>query len=66
MEQDPTMIYWLVGGVTLLIVEVLSPGIGLLFTGCGALTVGMLLNFSLISSDNILLQAVVFFAATAA
>ena len=66
MEQDHIMIYWLVAGIVFLFAEVGLPGVGLLFVGCGALTVGMLLNLSLIASGNTLLQAVIFFAATAA
>ena len=59
------MVIWLVAGVILFAAEMVMPGIGLLFAGCGALTVGMLLNFSLISVDDTLMQAFVFVSSTA-
>lgn len=58
------MIYWLVAGVVLFLTEIGMPGVGLMFAGCGALTVGLLLNFSFIALDDTLLQAVIFFAST--
>lgn len=58
------MIYWLVAGVVLFLAEIGMPGAGLLFAGCGALTVGMLLNISLVSVDDTLLQTVIFFVST--
>ncbi len=64
MEQN-IMVMWLVGGVILFLAEMGMPGIGLLFAGCGALTVGMLLNFSFISVDDTLMQAFVFVSSTA-
>lgn len=60
-----SLILWLVSGVALLIAEAAITGVGLIFAGCGALTVGLLLNFGVISIDNLLLQFVVFFATTA-
>lgn len=59
------MIYWLVAGIVFFIAEMAIPGIGLLFAGFGALTVGMLLNFSFIEQSNTLLQALVFVVSTA-
>ncbi len=59
------MVIWLVAGVVLLIAEMGVPGVGLLFAGCGSLTVGMLLNFSIISPEDKLLQALVFVVSTA-
>ncbi len=58
------MVYWLVAGVVFFIAEMAIPGIGLLFAGCGALTVGMLLNFSLIAVDDNLQQMLAFVIAT--
>ncbi len=60
-----TMVMWLVAGVVLFLAEMGVPGIGLMFGGCGALTVGMLLNFSLIPAEHVLLQGVIFIVATA-
>ncbi len=59
------MIYWLGAGVIFFVAEMAMPGVGLLFFGCGALTVGMLLDFSFIAHDNTLLQALVFVVSTA-
>lgn len=64
MEQD-LMVIWLVAGVILFIGEMMIPAVGMLFAGCGALTVGMLLNFNIISLENTLLQTLVFVVATA-
>lgn len=60
------MIVWLVVGVVLFIAEMIVPGIGLLFAGCAALTVGMLLNFSVVPVDNSLLHLLIFVGATVA
>jgi membrane protein implicated in regulation of membrane protease activity len=59
------MIIWLVVGVVLFVAEMVIPGIGFLFAGAGALTVGMLLNFSVLSMDNTLPQILVFVFSTA-
>lgn len=64
MEHN-VMIVWLVVGVVLFVAEMLVPGIGFLFAGCAALTVGMLLNFAIISADDTLLQILVFVVSTA-
>ena len=64
MEYTP-LILWLVFGVALLIAEAVVAGFGFLFAGCGALTVGLLLNLGVISIDDSLVQFVVFFATTA-
>ncbi|MEK6746471.1 MAG: NfeD family protein [Pseudomonadota bacterium] len=64
MEHN-VMIVWLVVGVIFLIAEIGVPGVGLLFAGLGALTVGMGLNFLLIPLDDILLQILVFVVSTA-
>lgn len=65
MEHN-VLIAWLAAGIILFVAEMLIPGIGFLFAGCGALMVGMLLNFSLIAIDNYLLQILIFVCATAA
>lgn len=62
--ENEIMIYWLAAGIVFFIAEMAIPGVGLLFAGCGALTVGMLLNFSFIGPANQLLQALVFVIAT--
>ncbi len=65
MELDP-MILWLIAGVVFMVVEMaVITGVGFLFAGLGAITVGGTLSFSLIPSDNTLLQLVLFLAATA-
>lgn len=64
MEHN-VMIIWLVVGVVLFVAEMAIPGIGFLFAGAGALTVGMLLNFSVLSVDDTLLQILVFVVSTA-
>jgi|CXWL01.1.fsa_nt_gi membrane protein implicated in regulation of membrane protease activity len=58
------MVIWLVAGVVLFIGEMMIPAVGMLFAGCGALTVGMLLNFKIISLEDALLQTLVFVVAT--
>jgi len=58
--ENHIMIYWLVAGVAFFIAEMAIPGIGLLFAGFGALSVGMLLNFSLLSVDGNLQQMLAF------
>lgn len=63
MEQN-LMVIWLVAGVILLIGEMIIPAVGMLFAGLGALTVGMLLNFNIISLEDTLLQTLVFAVAT--
>lgn len=65
MEHN-VMIAWLAVGVVLFIAEMAVPGIGFLFAGSGALTVGMLLNFSVIAIDDYLMQSLIFIVATAA
>lgn len=64
MEHN-IMIIWLVVGVILFIAEMVIPGIGFLFAGAGALTVGMLLNFYALSVDDTSLQILVFVVSTA-
>ncbi len=59
------MVIWLVAGVILFVGEMMIPAVGMLFAGCGALTVGMLLNFQIISLENTLLQTLVFVVTTA-
>jgi membrane protein implicated in regulation of membrane protease activity len=59
------MVLWLVIGVLLFFAEMILPGIGLLFAGFAALTVGLLLNFHMIGSEDYLLQALIFVVSTA-
>lgn len=60
------MYIWLAVGVTFLAAEALGvTGVGLLFAGLGALTVGTLLNMETIAADAKLMQFIVFFASTA-
>lgn len=65
MDATQLVIAWLSVGVFLFATELLVPGVGLMFTGLGALTTGMLLNFSLIPSDNYMFQIVVFLGSSA-
>lgn len=64
MEQNQPAVIWLAFGVVMFAVELIGPGIGLMFAGCGALTVGLLLNFSLLPPDSLLLHTVVFLMST--
>ena len=66
MEAAPLYL-WLVAGIFFFIAEALgASGFGLLFSGFGALTVGLLINLSLVPADDFVLQFVVFFIATTA
>lgn len=65
IEVSQTIIFWLALGVFLFTAELGVPGVGLMFAGFGALTVGMLLNFQIIPVDNILFQIVVFLGTSA-
>jgi len=57
---------WLIAGVIFLAAEALGmSGIGLLFAGLGALTVGAAVNMDLFAEGSALLQAVLFLAASA-
>lgn len=60
------IIIWLAIGVFLFMADLGVPGVGLMFAGFGALTVGMLLNFEIIPIKNILFQIAVFLGASAA
>lgn len=63
IEQNQAMLVWLAFGVALFLAELIGPGIGLMFAGMGALTVGMLINFSIIPAEGSwLLQGVIFFS----
>jgi membrane protein implicated in regulation of membrane protease activity len=60
MELSPLYI-WLIAGVAFLIIEAIGiNGFGMFFAGLGALFVGMVINFDLITEDNLLQQLVVF------
>jgi len=60
------MVGWLIAGVVFLAAEAMGiTGIGLLFAGIGALTVGTMLNMGMISPDATLLQAVIFLISSA-
>lgn len=65
MDLSPPHL-WLLVGVVFLAAEALGvSGVGLLFAGFGALTIGALLQAELISEADTVLQLVVFCAATA-
>lgn len=56
---------WLIAGVAFLAMEALGlPGVGFLFAGLGALSVGALVSFEQLAADAVTLQWVVFFVAT--
>ncbi len=65
IEENQITIAWLAFGVFLFATELGVPGVGLMFAGCGALTVGMLLNFEIIPYKDFLLQATIFLGASA-
>ncbi len=66
MEPTTISYIWLITGVLLLLAEALGvSGVGLLFAGLGAFTVGFLLKLGAVGADNTLLQFVCFLAATA-
>lgn len=59
--------YWLLAGVTLLVLEAVGlPGVGLLFAGLGALTVGGLIDIGVVDAGQGLTQALAFLLATSA
>lgn len=64
MLTDP-LVLWLAAGVILFLAEIVVPGVGLMFAGMGALTVGMVINFSLVTPEDTILQTVIFLFATA-
>ena len=66
MEISITYI-WLIAGVLFLLAEALGvTGVGLFFSGMGALTVCMLLSLGLLTAESQMWQFIIFFAATAA
>ena len=66
MEPTTISYIWLITGVLLLLTEAFGvTGVGLLFAGLGAFTVGFLLKLGAVGADNTLLQFVCFLAATA-
>ena len=61
------MYIWLIAGVLFFALEALGiSGIGFLFAGFGATTVGSLVYYSVLPQDALINQFVVFFIATAA
>lgn len=53
MEHDPNSLTWLVLGIIFIIIEVFAiPGIGFLFAGLGAITLGALLTFDLMFASG--------------
>ncbi len=66
MEPTTLSYSWLIAGVILLLAEALGvSGVGLLFAGLGAMSVGILLKAGALGEGETLLQAVSFLAATA-
>ena len=65
IQQNQVTTIWLAIAVVLFVVELIGPGVGLMFAGCGALTVAALLDFSVLLPEGEILQGVIFFAATA-
>ncbi|MDX2113842.1 MAG: NfeD family protein [Alphaproteobacteria bacterium] len=66
MEPTTISYIWLITGVLLLLAEAFGvTGVGLLFAGLGAFTVGFLLKLGAVGTDETLLQFVCFLAATA-
>lgn len=58
--------FWLIAGVVLVLVEAFGlPGAGILFTGLGAITTGIVLYLELIGEDAVVTQWIICFAATA-
>ncbi|MFW0777737.1 MAG: NfeD family protein [Rickettsiales bacterium] len=63
---SPTEI-WLIAGVLMLVAEALGvSGVGLLFAGLGALSLGALLEWEYVALDDTLMQFIYFLAFTAA
>ncbi|MEZ5690063.1 MAG: NfeD family protein [Rickettsiales bacterium] len=58
------MVLWFAIGVFLVAAELTFTGINFIFPGLAAITVGLLLNFSLIPNEDYTLQLVVFSVAT--
>lgn len=60
--MSPTIL-WLVAGALFVTLEIFGlPGIGFLFAGLGALVVGALIEFGLLTANAVVLQFVIFFA----
>lgn len=58
---------WLIAGVVFMALEALgAPGVGFLFAGLGAVTVGSTVYFGMVAEDATVLQFTLFFVATAA
>ncbi len=65
MELSITYI-WLIAGIAFLAAEALGvTGIGMLFSGLGAIVVGTLLNLGIIAPEATIAQFTLFFVATA-
>jgi membrane protein implicated in regulation of membrane protease activity len=60
------MYVWLLAGVAFLAAEAMGvTGVGLLFSGLGAIVVGTLLSLGIVAADAHILQFTLFFVATA-
>jgi membrane protein implicated in regulation of membrane protease activity len=58
---------WLGAGILFLLAEALGvSGVGLMFAGLGAITVGVILSFELIAAEATLMQFIAFFITSAA
>ncbi len=66
MDTLATAHIWLIAGAVLLALEAFGvPGIGLFFAGLAAILVGILVQYDIINSGDIVIQFAIFFAATA-
>ena len=66
MEALSTTAIWLIAGVLMLVAEALGiSGVGLLFAGLGALTLGALLEWGYVAPDDTLMQFIYFLGFTA-
>ena len=63
LASDPAT-SWLIVGAGLIFLEILVAGVGLLFAGFAAILVGLLVNYSIISTDDFIMQLGAFFALT--
>jgi membrane protein implicated in regulation of membrane protease activity len=60
MFLDPSY-FWIVVGVIILVLELITMSVFLLFIGFAALTLGVLMFFDIITQEQDLLQVIIFF-----